>query len=75
MTHFKIQSLIAIIALSSGAGLAYAQTPVSVNLGTPNGGYFSFTLAPGGSTAPFTLPLNIPWHVTAAATTWRIGLL
>jgi len=40
----------------------------NVVLGTPNGGYFSFSLAAGASTAPVTLPVNIPWHVTGAVT-------
>jgi Chaperone of endosialidase len=49
-----------------GTPRAVAQT---VTQGTPNGGFFSFSLASGASTSPVTLPLNIPWHVTAAVTT------
>jgi hypothetical protein len=41
----------------------------SIIQGTPNGGFFSFSLAAGASTSPVTLPLNLPWHVTAAVTT------
>jgi hypothetical protein len=31
---------------------------------TTSGGFITFTLAPGASTAPITLPPNIPWHVS-----------
>jgi hypothetical protein len=45
---------------------AMAQT---IYEGMPNGGFFSFTLAPGASTGPIQLPLNVPWHISGAVTT------
>jgi polyhydroxyalkanoate synthesis regulator phasin len=40
---------------------AMAQT-----VATPNGGFISFDLAPGASTAPITLLPSSPWHVTGS---------
>jgi hypothetical protein len=45
---------------------AMAQT---IYEGMPNGGFFSFTLAPGASTGVIQLPLNVPWHVSGVVTT------
>jgi hypothetical protein len=45
---------------------ALAQT---IYEGMPNGAFFSFTLAPGASTGPIQLPLNVPWHISGAVTT------
>jgi hypothetical protein len=45
---------------------AMAQT---IYEGTPNGGFFSFTLAPGASTGPIQLPSNVPWHISGVVTT------
>jgi hypothetical protein len=45
---------------------ALAQT---IYEGTPNGGFFSFTLAPGESTGPIQLPSNVPWHISGVVTT------
>jgi len=45
---------------------AFAQT---IYEGTPNGGFFSFTLAPGESTGPIQLPSDVPWHISGVVTT------
>jgi hypothetical protein len=42
---------------------------VTSGTATPNGGFVSFTLAAGASSAPIALPLNTPWHVTGTVTT------
>jgi hypothetical protein len=47
--------LVAVLA-AAGPPRAMAQTT-----GTPNGGFIAFNLASGTSTAPITLPADIPW--------------
>ena len=43
----------------------------SVVLGTANGGYLSFAVGANSTSSAITLPVNIPWHVTAGVTTYQ----
>jgi Chaperone of endosialidase len=48
---------------------AMAQT-----LAPPNGGFIYFSLAPGESTAPIKLPIDVPWHVGASTYLGHVGV-
>jgi hypothetical protein len=65
----QVANLIVALLFAASSFIGISRAMAQVTSATPNGGFISFTVAAGASTAPVPLPLNIPWHVMGVVTT------